>query len=554
MIGHRLGFQVLAMMGATAALSACGGSTNVTPTPPPGSVGILCNQSNPTAPQARLAANFEMRTARRGRARISALESGYIPGAITVTYDRALYQAKRAVLTRSAARYGGQVVKELDFAHIGKVVQILHVRPGTEASAMASLRTSPGVLSVGRSAYRHLDSATPVYTNDPYAVGFSPDNVPPLYEGASTPGQWDLHVVCAPDAWGYSSASNSTGTAQPAAAGGSAGIKIAIVDTGADLTHPELQPASSRIAFAEQVVNGQVTTGIASMHDDDGHGTDVAGIAAATGNNGLGFAGVAYNASLMIFKVFQDPSQCGSGGCTASTSDIATAINDAVTNGANVINLSLGGSSAAGDEESAVANAIAANVVVVAAAGNGDSNTGIAQPTLDYPAADPGVIAVGASAIDDTNASSPNLKVASYSNYEPNSNSWGVVAPGGDACPNTPSSTNCADTDDLHWIENIYSSTASQPGSCTPDFQSQNSTVDCRILIIGTSQATPHVSGAVALLLSAGAQQSPSAMQSLICNSATVIQQSDTNASHQGCGELNVYHAMAETLGDTSYP
>jgi subtilisin family serine protease len=478
----------------------------------------------------------------------------YVPGVVNVTYNRSQYMARSSTLSAHAVTAGAQLANQLDLAAINRVTQILRVTPGTEAAVMAKLKQDPAVVSVGRSAYRHLESSTPAYTNDPYENGFAPSNTPPLYEGSSSPGQWDLHVVCAPNAWGYGTASNGTGSAHAGAAGGSSGVPIAIIDTGADLTHPELQPVS-RIAWAEAETSGHGTvtsTGVGSMHDNDGHGTNVAGIAAATANNGLGFAGVAYNAPLMIFKVFPD-CPANSTNCTASSADIATAITDAVSKGAKVISMSLGADTPAGDEESAVANAIAQNVIVVAASGNGNSNTGLANSSLSYPAADPGVIAVGASAIDDTNPAAPVLKVASYSNYSgANPGSWGVVAPGGDACPGTPEGGNCSDNDDLHWIENIYSSTATSPGDCSPDFGNPGGATDCRILIIGTSQATPHVTGAVALLLSVGVAQNPTTVKNLLCDSATAIQSSSTNASHQGCGELDVYRAMAAALGDSS--
>ena len=199
---------------------------------------------------------------------------------------------------------------------------------------------------------------------------------------------------------------------------------------------------------------------------------------------------------------------------------------------ANVINLSLGGSTPDTGEENAVASAIASGIVVVAAAGNESSTS------LDYPAADPNVIAVGASGIDDSNPLSPGENVASYSNYDASHpTTWGIVAPGGNA-------TSGSDTDDLHWIENIYSSSG-QFADCSPDYNASNSTADCRILIVGTSQATPHVTGAAALLLSLGA--SASNMKSILCSTANGMP-----GVAGGCGRLNVYRAAAQVLGDPS--
>ena len=506
--------------------------------PEPASAAIYCDPGNKNGAQSggRSSESFIGETHRRP----VALAAAMVPGVVNVTYGRAAFLANRA-LTAS----------DLDFKAVGRVTRILHVPAGTEDAAVARLKTDPAVISAGRSVYRYVQSAAPSYTNDPFELGSAPANQPPFYEQPATEGQWDLHVVCAPHAWGYAKAGNGTGQIHAGAAGGGSAYPIAIIDTGADLTHPDLQPAG-RVVYAEQIVGGVVHSGVAAMHDDDGHGTNVTGIAAASANNNLGFAGVAYNAPLMIFNVFPDP-PCSGGQCAASSADIAVAINDAVAHGAKIISMSLGSDAPADDEETAVENAIAADVVVVAAAGNGNPTTGFGNPALSYPAADPGVIAVGSSAIDDSNPATPNLKVASYSNYVAGSLTWGVLAPGGDACPGALQGKTCGDVDNLHWVENIYSSTAVGTGrNCMPDVGGTEP--DCRALMIGTSQAAPHVAGAVALLLSVGVPQNPATIRTLLCQSAKPLLPSAVNAGHQGCGELDVYRAMAAALGDRSYP
>jgi serine protease len=270
--------------------------------------------------------------------------------------------------------------------------------------------------------------------------------------------------------------------------------------------------------------------------DTDGHGTDVAGIADANTNNGVGFASIGFNAPLLAYRIFpSDPSGGCEGDnppaqCSSNTLDESSAINDAVAHGAKVINLSLGASppcSSADAEYQAVEHAIASGVVVVAAAGNET------QGALDCPAADPGVIAVGATGLDDS-TSPAKEKVASYSNFLASSTGGGhyMVAPGGD-----PSGG--SDNDDLHWIENIYSSTAVQPGTCTADFHATNSVVDCRILIAGTSQATPHVAGVASLILRVRPNYSPSQVAAALCNSATKI-----GDSKQGCGRVDAAAAV----------
>jgi subtilisin family serine protease len=186
--------------------------------------------------------------------------------------------------------------------------------------------------------------------------------------------------------------------------------------------------------------------------------------------------------------------------------------------------------------------------VVVAASGNESKST------VDSPGCDTGVIAVGASSYNDgmpngsgfTGASTE--YVGSYSNDGSvnvlrSATSWGIVAPGGD-----PTSS---DNDNLHWIENIWTSTpfdSTFAGACNIDAFSE--TNDCRVLIAGTSMATPHVAGAAALILSVNATyQSATAMKQLLCQSADNI--GDTR---QGCGRVNVYRAMAIATGDPNLP
>jgi serine protease len=253
----------------------------------------------------------------------------------------------------------------------------------------------------------------------------------------------------------------------------------------------------------------------------------------------LGFASPAFAAHILAYRIFPTEPTSGCSGsdqpaqCESNTFDEATAINDAVANGAKVVNLSLGAGgpcSSSDPEYKAVENAIAHNVVVVAAAGNES------KASLDCPAADPGVIAVGASSLDDSGSTFKEA-VASYSNYVSGTNGGRyMVAPGGD-----PSSadTSGSTTDYLHWITNIYSSTAVQPGTCKPDLNSSNSTVDCRILIAGTSQATPHVAGVAALILAVRPNYTPAQVAAALCNSAT-----DIGDSKQGCGRVDAAAAV----------
>jgi thermitase len=144
-----------------------------------------------------------------------------------------------------------------------------------------------------------------------------------------------------------------------------AGQVIAIVDSGIDLTHPDL---------ADRLVPGfDFVDGDANPDDYQFHGTHVAGTAAATAGNGIGVAGVAPEASLMAVRVLD-----GNGGGTSS--GVGSGIVYAAQQGADVINLSLGGPGG-GDQFLSDALAVARNfdAVVVAAAGN-EGNNNDAQP------------------------------------------------------------------------------------------------------------------------------------------------------------------------------
>ena len=172
--------------------------------------------------------------------------------------------------------------------------------------------------------------------------------------------QWYLPSISAPAAWDVTVGSNQ--------------VTIAIIDTGVDYTHADL--ASKCVAGYNFVGHNN------NPMDDHGHGTHVAGIAAAIGNNGTGVAGVDWSARIMPIKVLNSQ---GSG----YDSDVASGIRYAADHGAQVINMSLGSSEYSYTLEEAVNYAFNKGVTIVAAAGNDDGAVG-------YPAACPHVIAVGA--------------------------------------------------------------------------------------------------------------------------------------------------------------
>ncbi len=176
------------------------------------------------------------------------------------------------------------------------------------------------------------------------------------------------------------------------------GVKIGIVDTGIDQTHPDLSGQTVACAKSQgllPIMSGSIQVG--SCADDNDHGSHVAGTIAAKANNGIGVAGVAFNADLVICKALGGPLGTG------STADVANCINWVASQGARVISMSLGGG-ASTTLQQAVASAWnnGNGALIVAAAGNdGDS-------TLNYPAAYAEVVSVAATDSADARASFSN--------------------------------------------------------------------------------------------------------------------------------------------------
>jgi hypothetical protein len=221
-----------------------------------------------------------------------------------------------------------------------------------------------------------------------HALGIIPDD---NYYQAQ---QWNLRQISLPEAWVF-----TTGKAGP----------IAVIDTGADLDHPDL---AARIwinegeipgngldddgnGYSDDVYSWDFVNADGVPDDDHGHGSHVAGIAAAHTNNGVGVAGVAWQSRIMPLKALDRTG----GGWWA---DVLEAVVYAADNGASVLNFSLGQSP---DEpgvplqaiQDAVSYARGKGCLLVAAAGNNDS-----QPApVMYPAAAPGVVAVAATTHDD---------------------------------------------------------------------------------------------------------------------------------------------------------
>jgi hypothetical protein len=235
------------------------------------------------------------------------------------------------------------------------------------------------------------------------------------YPTATTPNdplfslQWGLSQIDAPTAWDIST--------------GAGTVPIALLDSGLQFNHPDLAgklwvnpgevPGNGldddNNGFIDDVNGWDFVNGDNMPADDNGHGTQTAGVAGAASNNSTGIAGVCWNCTLMPVKVM------GAGG-VANYSDIAAGVLYAARKGARVINISLGGYSESAALQAAILSAVETyGSVVVAGAGNDHLSTPF------YPAAYPQVLAVA--------ASGPGDILWGDSNY----GEWvDVVAPGAD--------------------------------------------------------------------------------------------------------------------------
>ncbi|NEP14570.1 MAG: peptidase S8 [Symploca sp. SIO2C1] len=282
--------------------------------------------------------------------------------------------------------------------------------------------------------------------------------------------QWNLHNINIESAWDETKGS---------------GITVAVIDTGITAV-PDLR--DTKLVEGYDFVNDKV-----DASDDQGHGTHVAGTIAQSTNNGYGVAGVAYEASLMPLKVLG-----ASGGGTVA--DIAEAIHFAADNGADVINMSLGGAGESQVMAEAIDYAYNKGVVIVAAAGNANSNS------ASYPARYSHVI--GVSAIDAVGDKAP------YSNFGAGVD---ISAPGG--------------SEGGKILQNTIDPQTGEP--VFAGFQ-------------GTSMAAPHVAGVAALIKAAGITE-PDEVLAVLQQSTRTVEEDPLN--HFGAGHLDAANAVKLAIG-----
>jgi thermitase len=418
-----------------------------------------------------------------------------VTGQILVKFRPGASAAAKADAHRVA---GGRVVNEI--ARTG--VQLVAVQAGDETGNINRYRRNPNVL------YAEWNFIRQVPTPANHAAGTEVVPADHFFKE-----QWALHntgqqFFCIPWIDGqdlcFYVGTNDADIDAPEAWAISTGmpVTVAVIDTGIDDTHPDLAANyGGGINF--------VTPGSAPF-DDHGHGTHVSGIIAAALNNPTGdpaeeegVVGVAPNARILAYKVCTPDGHC-------DDFLIEQAIAAAVAAGAKVINMSLGGPDYSLSMNEAVQDAWNAGLVIVAGAGN-DGNT-----TLFYPAAYDNVISVGASDEDG--------RRAAFSTY----GSWvDISAPGNVILSSYPMAA-CV--------------TANVPGD-----------TGCYTWLSGTSMATPHVSGAAALVWSRGDITSNQQVVDILLNSADPrgvdAVRLDSWTIHGG---LNIHNALSLGLTNLS--
>ncbi|CAN5483012.1 hypothetical protein BH10CHL1_BH10CHL1_24980 [soil metagenome] len=411
-------------------------------------------------------------------------DTPFAPGEILVGFHRD--QARAAALLTSM---DVQFVETLDLRGLdgadgdaGIDGQLLRVPEGREWEAINQLLADPAIaFALPNWLVQAADQDSPEVvpqTETPFSVN------DPLYAER----QWYLQRVNASRAWSLAYGDSGFG-------GQLTTIRVAIVDSGIDIIHPE---------FKGRILDGYnyLAPGEEPV-DDYGHGTHVAGLIGATLNNSIGIASLGVKVEFVPYKVLN---QNGSG----TIANVAAAIQKAADNKARIINMSLETSSPNPVMEAAVKYAYNKGSLLVAAVGNSYPNP------VAWPAAYAEVMAVAATNYTDRHAS--------YSNV---GTQVAIAAPGGDSS-NSMLST---------WPGGIYcrdiKAKLPQSGYCTSE---------------GTSMAAAVVSGAAALVMSVRPELTAAQVRQLLVSTATP---SSEDASRVGSGRLDIDAALHQLLPTT---
>ncbi len=406
----------------------------------------------------------------------------YVPGEILVSYDvgAAPQGARGTAQTLQQLSAGVRTAYGLQLVRAGAPGAPDLVKTANATATLARLRADPRVKAAQLNYY--LTPQAPV--NDPY------------YNE-----EWTMQEFGVEQAW-----TTETGASNPTV--------IAIIDTGVQMNHPDLQ---AKIVGGCDFYDGDNNPSPGPNID---HGTHVAGIAAAIGNNNAGVAGVAYalNAQIEPIKIFDDT---GAGATTSMLIDgirwaAGLQVSGTATNPhpADVINMSVG---VAGDQplvDQAAADAFNAGSLLVASAGNyGPGTPNSTNPGVMNPANAPDVIAVGSVDSDHT--------ISGFSAYGPTASyTTGVelMAPGGFEVSGTFTNT-CAMQ---------YYGTAIDYGILST-YTASNYGCD-----VGTSMASPFVAGVAALLKSQNPTWTPTQLRQRL--DASVLFETGMTANEYGYG------------------
>ncbi len=415
-------------------------------------------------------------------------------------------------LARAAGHTNERVVTvralrpDLPFAHVPGFASLVfnssHNGLRSVVMKMDDSRVAELAITVPHSGY-----AISTQANFVYHALFEPND--PAY-----PFQWHLAATNVPRAWDFDATAPKYG--------GDPSVVVAVLDTGASYEDYQTYRKAPDFALTNFTTGYDFVNSDEHPNDDNGHGTHVTMTIAESTNNALAGAGVAFNTTIMPVKVLD-----GDGAGTTAT--IAAGIDYARLHGAKAINLSLGGTDDDPVLHTAVQDAANAGIIVVAATGN----DGVSS--LYYPAQYDEVIAVGAVRYDGHRAP--------YSNYGAGID---LVAPGGQLFA------------DSHYSTDPHNETVlDQNNDGEPDGILQQTCVTqaCdsfdEYYYEGTSQAAPQVSGAVALLLSAGIDSAH--IPTILQNSAKDLGPAGYDTTY-GWGLLDVAQALTLAIGDTTPP
>jgi thermitase len=319
--------------------------------------------------------------------------SQYVEGEILVKFKPGVAAAMH---TQIARNYGAQAVQTL--AHL-PAMALAKLMPGQSVEQAVSAYANDPNVEYAQPNYIYHALATPTPTLDPgYGKLWAAKNTgqtispysytinnPPVTAGndMNLESAWDVQTDCS-------------------------SVVVAVVDTGINYNSTDLANNmwAGNAKYGQNFASDRPTGAGSDPMDLNGHGTHVAGIIGAEGGNGIGGAGVCWKASLMAVRVLE---ASGSG----TTAAITQGVTYAVTNGAKVINMSLGGGGADTAFSDAITNAQANDVLVVVAAGNeANNNDGV---TASYPCNYTQANVICVAALDQ------NYALANFSN-------WGITS------------------------------------------------------------------------------------------------------------------------------